>query len=207
MNIKKNLYEERLKIGEEKSSSILRAETTKLRERLRSKSQERLKKTSQALLMTEEELENRRNKLLKKYEGLDKRIEENKESIKQELEMKKHKEILKEFNKEWNLMREKKKNEYQKELIKKKIEIENKRIRESNEIKKFQSEIKMSLINQELYNREILKEIVYKMAVTKKWNKKRVDKILAENFKLDSINSHLGSMSIPEAPSPNSALL
>ena len=99
-NKKKTIYEEKIKIGAEKSSEIVQIRAELLKERLRSKSQERLTKTIQAYEMNEEELKKRRNKLLRKYENIEKRNEQNKEFMRQETEIKKHRDILKEFNKE-----------------------------------------------------------------------------------------------------------
>ena len=76
-----------------------------------------------------------------------------------------------------------------------------------NELKKNQSDIKITLTNQEIYNRELLKEIVYKMAVTKKWDKIDMSKMLEAKSNFESIQSHLRSVSLQEAPSPNSVIV
>ena len=200
--MRKKSYEESAKLEIEKSSRFVEYEHAKIKEKLRSKSQERDKKINNAHQMTEEQLELKRIKLLQKYDEDEKRVKETQDFLKKEAEFRKHREVLKEFNKQWNLQRENKKAEYHKQVVSKRLEEEERRVKEIKKMKNSQSLRTLQLNHHQLQKKEILKDAVYKMSITNKWDKKYLNKILTSSKKHDSVQSILGSLSVPEAPSP-----
>lgn len=147
----------------------------RIKEKYHSKSQKRLQKTLLAQQRIQEEFEGKRLKFLKKNEEIERRIEENKEFMKQEIEIKKHRDLLKQFNKEWNLMRERKKEEYQKGLICEKLQKDEKRTQEFTKAKEAQTQMIVSLAQRELLRKELLREALLKMSFTKKWDKNFIE--------------------------------
>ncbi len=65
-------------------------------------------------------------------------------------------------------------------------------------MKNSQSLRTLQLNHHQLQKKEILKDAVYKMSITNKWDKKYLNKILTSSKKHDSVQSILGSLSVPK---------
>ena len=199
---RKMTYEKKAKLEIKKTSKFVDYEHAKVKEKMRAKSQEREKRINSANKMTEEQQEFNQIKLLQKYEEDERRVRENQELQEREAELRKHKKVLKEFNKEWNLQREKKKEEYHKQVISKRLEEAEKRVKEINNVKNSQSLRTLQLNCQQLEKKERLKDAIYEMSIANKWDKKYLNEILASSSNHESVQSLLGTLSVHEAPSP-----
>lgn len=200
---KKNYYQKNFKEIEDRNLQFLQQENEKNTKRYQEKSQERMEKVLSAYQKIQKDIEEKKLKLLQKNEIIQKRMDERQEYYKYELEMKKHRQILKQFNKEWNLKREKKKKEYLNQIIKNKIKNEENRLASLEKFKETQSSIKLNISQYENLKKDMLKEAVYDMSVTKKWNTARISKILLSNSEYNYFQSRLDSLSLPEASSTN----
>lgn len=191
MENRKAFHEILMKEEEQRSSNIIEGQNEKLKEKYRTMSQERIKRTKIAKLTSEEIIEKKRMKIQEKNEEIAKRMEENEEIKKQNAEIKKHRELIKQFNKEWNLMREKKKKEHEEKMIRRRIKRENKKIEELTKIKQKQLKLRNCVSQQELFRREKIQDAFYQMSITKKWNKKTLTRALNSPSDFESLYSGL----------------
>lgn len=188
---KKEYYE--MKMNEEwnKSAQFLESQNQKIKEKYKAMSQERLRRTTMAWTVSEEIIDKKRLKIKTKNEELLKRKEEIEELQKQNAEIRKHKNLLKQFNKEWNIMRERKKKEYEEKQIRKKIEEENKRVEGLMNMRKKMFELRKSVSQQEVSQKEKIQEAFYQMSVSKKWNRNSLTRALNSTNEYDSAYSAL----------------
>ncbi|OMJ71870.1 hypothetical protein SteCoe_29815 [Stentor coeruleus] len=191
MERRKAFHDILMKEEEQRSVNIIEGQNEKLKEKHRAMSQERIKRSQMAKITSEEFIEKKRMKLQEKNEEIAKRMEENEEMKKQDAEMKKHRELIKQFNKEWNLMREKKKKEHEEKMIRRRIKRDNKKIEELARLKQKQLKLRKCVSQQELVRKEKIQDAFYQMSITKKWNKNILTRALNSPSDIESLYSGL----------------
>ena len=204
INQKKKMLQDKLLEESKKLAEISINEQKKVKARSRSQSQERLRIGTKANVIYDKNNKAKYEKYKKKYEEIQSRLSLNEELLQKNEEMHRHREFLKEFNKEYNLMRLKKIEDYEKEKVKSRLEQEEARVKEMNQLKEKFDKKRMNNSKRELTEREKMYEVVYNLQVTKNWKNPPVKKLLEINTAGNTRLSGFGAAYSQDAPYPKS---
>lgn len=183
---RRNEYYVRLMRNEERVARF-NMEQRKYMDRLKSVSQERDAKMLLAKEQAEKILEERKNHILTKCEQSEVRVEKQKKVLNDHVELKKHISMLKGMKKEWNVKRQKRKEDYLKTLSELKMQDDEERIQKFMRQKEQMLKMRSEINTENQMQQTKIKQTLYHMAISKKWDPNQLKSIIENR---DSRTSH-----------------
>jgi hypothetical protein len=170
-------YYERLMKSEERLGRF-HSDQRRYMERLRSLSQERDVKLQVTKEQADKLLEERKAQILTKCEQSEQRVEQQKKRLSDHVELKKHISMLKSMKKEWNVKRQKRREEYLKTLNELKMQGDEERIQKFMTEKERMLKLRSDINSENQLQKTKIKQSLYQMAVTKRWDPSQLKQIV-----------------------------
>lgn len=186
---RKKMFEKKKNEEDWKCSEFIKSENEKLKEKFKNKSEERFRKTENARKFSEALLSYKRKKYDEKNENLHDRLRTREENLRVKEAYRNHKELLKQLNKDYNIMRLQKCREYYENALKEKMKEDEERVRNLKENKESYEKMRNQISHEDIIDREKLEEVVYKLKISKNWNLKPVKKLIAYSSNKGSVQS------------------
>jgi hypothetical protein len=139
-------------------------------EHFKSISAERDDKIQRTRELAEQILEERRKLIMQRSKEADLKVERQKQLLAENIEFKKHEEMLRGLKKEWNVRRRRRKEEYMNSKLKAKMSDDEKRIRRFLKDRDNMIKQRQDFNSQHMLQKSEIKQALHRMAVTKKWD-------------------------------------
>lgn len=158
-------------------------------ERLRSISEDRDDKIKRTMELAEQILEERRQLIMQKSAEADLKVEKQKQLIAENIDFKKHEDMLRSLKKEWNVRRRRRKEEYLRDRAKQKMKEDERRIRRFLKDRDHMIKQRQDFNTEHMMQKHEIKQALLKMAVTKKWDTGYLKSISQEDRSVKTANS------------------
>lgn len=156
------------------------AEQRRSLESLRMSSSQRNDRISKTREISERMLEQSRRHILKKSAESDQKVAEQKQKLEQEMEQRRYRDMLKDLKKEMNLQRFRRKQDYIAQQAERRLHEQYRRIDQFGRLKSQVINRRLQLSTENEIKKFAVKESLYQMTVSKKWDFKLLQRIAEE---------------------------
>mmetsp|Transcript_13018 Transcript_13018/g.24177 ORF Transcript_13018/g.24177 Transcript_13018/m.24177 type:complete len:519 (-) Transcript_13018:3071-4627(-) len=188
IDMKRQIFEQRQEELQRKARRYQHQLTTSV-ERLKSLSAERDDKIIRTRELAEQIQEEKRKLILQKSQEADIKVEKVKEILSENIEFKKHEEMLRSLKKEWNVRRRRRKEDYMKSKVKQKMIEDERRIQHFLKDRDFMIKQRQDFNTKHMLQKYEIKQALLRMAVTKKWDTEFLKSISQEERSVKTATS------------------